>query len=69
MNKLRKRKFNTYYWTCIVIAVCLLILSNLEWNTIFGGFMGATLLPFYTLDERGKVAFEDVESNYEIQGQ
>lgn len=51
MNNLRRRKFNTYYWTCIVIAVCLLILSNLEWNTIFGGFMGATLLPFYTLDE------------------
>ena len=63
MNNLRKRKFNTYYWTCIVIAVCLLILSNLEWNTIFGGFMGATLLPFYTLDERGKFAFEDGESN------
>ena len=63
MNNLRKRKFNTYYWTCIVIAVCLLILSNLEWNTFFGGFMGATLLPFYTLDERGKFAFEDGEGN------
>nr|DAJ20835.1 MAG TPA: hypothetical protein [Siphoviridae sp. ct3an14] len=63
MNKLRKRKFNTYYWTCIVIAVCLLILSNLEWNTIFGGFMGTTLLPFYTLDERGKCVFEEGESN------
>lgn len=63
MNSLRRRKFNTYYWTCIVVAVCLLILSNLEWNTILGGFMGATLLPFYTLDERGKYAFEDGESN------
>lgn len=59
MNKIRKRKFNTYYWTCIVVAVCLLILSNLEWNTILGGFMGATLIPFYILDERGKYAFEE----------
>ena len=63
MNNLRKRKFNVYYWTCTVIAVCMLILSNLEWNTIFSGLLGATLLPFYTLDERGKFAFEDGESN------
>lgn len=63
MDKLRKRKFNVYYWTCTVVAICMLILSNLEWNTILGGLMGATLLPFYTLDERGKFAFEDGESN------
>lgn len=61
MNNLRRRKFNTYYWTCIVVAVCMLILSNLEWNTIFSGLLGATLLPFYTLDERGKELFEDYE--------
>ena len=63
MNKIRRRKFNTYYWTCIVVAVCLLILSNLEWNTIIGGLMVVTLLPFYILDDRGKYAFEDGESN------
>lgn len=63
MNKLRRRKFNVYYWTCTVIAVCVLILSNLEWNTIFSGLLGATLLPFYTLDERGKFAFEAGEEN------
>ncbi len=61
MNKLRKRKFNVYYWTCIVVAVCLLILSNLEWNTILGELMLTTLLPFYILDERGKKVFEDYE--------
>lgn len=63
MDKLRRRKFNTYYWTCIVVAICMLILSDVEWNTIFSGLLGATLLPFYTLDERGKYAFEDGESN------
>ena len=63
MNTLRRRKFNTYYWTCIVIAVCTLVLSNIEGETILSFLLGATLLPFYTLDERGKELFEDGESN------
>ena len=63
MNKLRRRKFNTYYWTCIVVAMCTLALSNIEWQTILAFLLGATLLPFYILDERGKFAFEDCESN------
>ena len=63
MNNLRKRKFNTYYWTCIVIAMCTLVLSSIEWQTILAFLLGATLLPFYILDERGKFAFEDGEGN------
>jgi hypothetical protein len=63
MNNLRKRKFNTYYWTCIVVAMCTLALSNIEWQTILAFLLGATLLPFYILDERGKYAFEDGEDN------
>lgn len=63
MDKLRKRKFNTYYWTCIVIAMCTLVLSSIEWQTILAFLLGATLLPFYILDERGKYAFEDGEDN------
>ena len=63
MNNLRRRKFNVYYWTCTVIAVCVFILSNIEWQTILSFLLGATLLPFHILDERGKYAFEDGESN------
>lgn len=63
MNKLRRRKFNVYYWTCIVIAACVFILSDIEWGTILALLLGTTLLPFYTLDERGKFAFEDGEGN------
>lgn len=63
MNNLRRRKFNTYYWTCTVIAVCMFILSNIEWQTILSVLLTSTLLPFYILDERGKFAFEDGESN------
>ena len=61
MNNLRRRKFNTYYWTCTVIAVCVFILSNIEWGTILGLLLGTTLLPFYILDERGKEVFENYE--------
>lgn len=61
MNNLRKRKFNVYYWTCIVIAACVFILSDIEWGRILALLLGATLLPFYTLDERGKELFEDYE--------
>lgn len=63
MNNLRRRKFNVYYWTCIVIAICVFILSNIEWQTILAMLLSATLLPFYILDERGKFAFEDGEEN------
>lgn len=59
MNNLRRRKFNTYYWTCIVIAICTLVLSDIEWQTILSMLLGVTLLPFYILDERGKFAFPD----------
>lgn len=61
MNNLRRRKFNTYYWTCIVIAACVFILSDIEWGRILALLLGATLLPFYTLDERGKELFENYE--------
>nr|DAK19932.1 MAG TPA: hypothetical protein [Caudoviricetes sp.] len=59
MTKLRKRKFNTYYWTCVVVAVCMLILSNIEWERILAGLMCSIFIPFYALDERGAYAFPD----------
>jgi len=63
MDNLKRRKFNTYYWTCIVIASCMLILSNIDWQTILSLLLGVTIIPFVTLDERGKQAFEDGENN------
>lgn len=59
MDNLRRRKFNTYYWTCIVVAMCTLVLSNIEWQTILAMLLGSTLLPFHILDERGQYAFPD----------
>ena len=66
MNNLRKRKFNTYYWTCVVVAVCMLILSNIEWERILSGLMASIFIPFYGLDERGQYAFPD--NNEEDEG-
>ena len=63
MNNLKRRKFNTYYWTCTVIASCVLILSNIDWQTILSLLLGVTTIPFVTLDERGKQAFEDGDNN------
>lgn len=63
MNNLRRRKFNTYYWTCVVVAVCMLIFSNIDWDTILAGLMASTFFPFYGLDERGAYAFPDGEED------
>ena len=63
MDNLKRRKFNTYYWTCTVIASCMLILSNIDWQTILSLLLGVTIIPFVTLDERGQYGFEDGENN------
>ena len=65
MNKLRKRKFNVYYWTCSVIALCTLVLSNIEWERILAGLMASIFIPFYGLDERGQYAFPDPDEDIE----
>lgn len=59
MNRLRRRKFNTYYWTCTVVAICMLIVSNIDWERILAVLMGSIAIPFYGLDERGQYAFPD----------
>jgi hypothetical protein len=41
----------------------MLILSNIDWQTILSLLLGVTIIPFVTLDERGKQAFEDGENN------
>lgn len=65
MDKMRKRKFNTYYWTCTVVAICLLIVSNIEWERILSGLMSSICIPFYGFDERGQYAFPDNDEDVE----
>ena len=65
MNNLKRRKFNTYYWTCVVVAVWMLIFSKFDWDTILAGLMASIFFPFYGLDERGQYAFPDPDEDIE----
>lgn len=67
MNNLRRRKFNTYYWTCVVVALCTFVLSNIEWERILAGLMASIFIPFYGLDERGQYAFPDNDGEEDVE--
>lgn len=58
---MKRRKFNTYYWTCSVIAACVLLMGNIEWRTIMAIYLAVTVVPFFMWDDRGKFAFPDEE--------
>ena len=61
MNNLRRRKFNVYYWTCIVVAVCMLVFSDFDWQIIIAMLTTGIVIPFVYFDERGKDTFPDME--------
>lgn len=65
MNRVKQRKFNNLYWTYTVITLCMLLVSNFDWRTVVGLFIAATSLTFVIFDERGKVAFPDMEEENE----
>ena len=67
MNRLRKRKFNTLYLTLTTIAICMMIMTNIEFSRIFGVLIGVLGIIFVGLDERGQYAFPDGEED-EIEG-
>lgn len=65
MNRVKQRKFNNLYWTYTVITLCMLLLSTFDWRTVLALFIAATSLTFVIFDERGKVAFPDMEEENE----
>lgn len=67
MNRLRKRKFNTLYLTLTTIAICMMIMTNIEFSRIFGVLIGVLGIIFVGLDERSQYAFPDGEVD-EIEG-
>lgn len=67
MNRLRKRKFNTLYLTLTTIAICMMIMTNIEFSRIFGVLIGVLGIIFVGLDERSQYAFPDGEED-EIKG-
>ena len=67
MNRLRKRKFNTLYLTLTTIAICMMIMTNIEFSRIFGVLIGVLGIIFVGFDERSQYAFPDGEED-EIEG-
>ena len=65
MNRVKQRKFNNLYWTYTVVTICMLLVSTFDWRTVLGLFIAATSLTFVIFDERGKVAFPDMEEENE----
>lgn len=65
MNRVKERKFNNLYWTYAVVTICMLLVSSFDWRTVVGLFIAATSLTFVIFDERGKVAFPDMEEENE----
>lgn len=65
MNRVKQRKFNNLYWTYTVVTICMLLVSTFDWGTVLGLFIVATSLTFVIFDERGKVAFPDMEEENE----
>lgn len=65
MNRVKQRKFNNLYWTYTVITLCMLLVSTFDWRTVLALFIAATSLTFVIFDERGKVAFPDMDEENE----
>ena len=65
MNRVKQRKFNNLYWTYTVITICMLLVSSFDWRTVLSLFISITAITFYIFDERGKVAFPDMEEENE----
>lgn len=63
MNNLRRRKFNTLYLTLTTIAICTLLMTDIDYTRILSVLIGVVTLIFYTFDERGKYAFEEGEED------
>lgn len=61
MNSLRRRKFNTLYWTYAVVAFCTLVMTSVDYTSVLAALVGVSAITFYNFDERGKCVFEEEE--------
>ena len=61
MNNLKRRKLNTLYLTLTTIAVCMAIMTDIEFTRIFGVLIGVLMIIFVQFDERSEYSFPDME--------
>lgn len=65
MNNLRRRKLNTLYLTLTTIAICMAIMTSIEFTRILGVLIGTLMIIFVKFDERSDYAFPDGEEDVE----
>lgn len=51
MKKIRKDKLNVIYWTVLVVSVCFLILTNIDWQLIGGVATGIIAIVQFLFDK------------------
>lgn len=61
MNNLKRRKLNTLYLTLTTVAVCMAIMTDIEFTRIFGVLIGILMIIFVKFDERSEYSFPDME--------
>ena len=65
MNNLKRRKLNTLYLVLTTIAICMAIMTNIEFTRILGMLLCILMIIFVQFDERGQYAFPDNEEDIE----
>lgn len=61
MSDLKRRKLNTLYLTLTTIAVCMAIMTSIEFTRILGVLIGVLMIIFVQFDERSEYSFPDME--------
>ncbi len=61
MNNLKKRKLNTLYLVLTTIAICLAIMTSIEFTRILGVLIGVIMMIYVQFDDRSEYSFPDNE--------
>lgn len=61
MNNLKRRKLNTLYLVLTTIAICMAIMTNIEFTRILGVLIGVIMMIYVQFDDRSEYSFPDNE--------
>ena len=61
MNNLKRRKLNTLYLVLTTIAICMAIMTSIEFTRIFGVLIGVIMMIYVQFDDRSEYSFPDNE--------
>lgn len=61
MNNLKRRKLNTLYLVLTTIAICMAIMTSIEFTRILGVLIGVIMMIYVQFDDRSEYSFPDNE--------